>query len=299
MEGYHKSVLLSEVLEYLEVKQGRWYVDCTLGDGGHSLGILKRGGKIIGIDTDQEALDRASGRFKQEGIEQDNFKLVKGNFRDLKQILKQTDTDQIILAGILFDFGVSSLQLESPERGFSFNSEGPLDMRMDKNLAVTAADLVNGLNKGELYELFSKLGEERFARPLAEAIVGTRAITKFNTTKQLADLVTGVYRRFGIKNTKIHPATKVFQALRMAVNDELGVIRDGLGQVSEVIGSSGRIVTISFHSLEDRIVKNTFKEWQEQGLGQIVIKRPVVPNEDEVIKNPRSRSAKLRAFEKR
>ncbi len=305
MEGYHKSVLLDEVLEYLAVESGKWYIDCTLGDGGHSLEILRLEGKVIGIDTDQEALERTRERFKKLGIEQKDFKLIKGNFRDLKNLIQsafgrdeQTDTDQIEIAGILFDFGVSSLQLMSPERGFSFTQIGPLDMRMDKSLGVTAADLLNALNKGELYELFNKMGEERLARPLAEAVIRSREIKQFENTKQLADLVADIYRRFKVNPGKIHPATKVFQALRIAVNDELGVIQDALPQALEIVKEEGRVIAISFHSLEDRIVKQTFNDWEEKGLGKVLTDKVVTPTEEEIEKNPRSRSAKLRAFKK-
>lgn len=288
---YHQPVLLKEVLKGLEVKPGKWYIDATLGDGGHTLGILKQGGKVLSIDVDPKAIERAKDRLQGEGFGEEDFRIVKCNFRELDKLI-QTETK---FSGVLFDFGVSSLQLDSPERGFSFGKEGPLDMRLDPNLSVKALDLLKGLNKGELYELFSKLGEEKLARPVAESIISSREL--INTTKDLAELVANVYRRFGIKNQQVHPATRVFQALRIAVNDELNVIKEGLPKALNIV-EKGRVVAISFHSLEDRIVKNLFKEWEDQGLGQILTKKPIVPTDEEIERNPRSRSAKLRIFKK-
>jgi len=195
------------------------------------------------------------------------------------------------------DLGVSSLQLGSPERGFSFARSGPLDMRMDPTLQVRALDLVNGLHAGELYELFNKLGEERFARKIADTVVLARKLKRIESTQELADLVAKVYGRRK-QQEKIHPATRVFQALRIAVNDELNALKEGLPQILKEIEKNGVILVISFHSLEDRIVKNAFREWQDRGLGQALTKKPIVAGELEIATNPRSRSAKLRIFKK-
>ena len=300
---YHNSVLLREVIESLGVEKEEWYIDCTLGDGGHSLEILKRGGKVYGIDADPESLIRVEKRFRDGGIEKGNYKLVQGNFRDIDILIKpastakrgeQTDKADFKFAGAIFDLGVSSLQLESPERGFSFGKMGPLDMRMDPSLGVRAWDLVNNLERKELYELFYKLGEEKHSKRLADAIVSAREITPFETTTQLAMVLE---KAVGGRKEKIHPATRVFQALRMMINDEINALEEGLGKIKEKIKKNGRINIISFHSLEDRIVKHTFRKWAELGLGQIKTKKPIVPSEQEVLKNPRSRSAKLRVFE--
>ena len=252
MEGYHKSVLLREAVDALNVRDA-WYLDCTLGDGGHSIEIIKRGGKVVGIDVDPQALERVQKRFKDGGISEDRYKLVQGNFRDAKNLIeKQTELRQKF-AGAIFDLGVSSLQLESPERGFSFLKKGPLDMRMDPTLAVSALDLLNALSRKELYELFLKLGEEKYSWRLADALVSARQVKPVVNTLELARLIEKTVGR----KDKIHPATKVFQALRIAVNDELRAFEEGLNQVKDLIEKNGYIVVISFHSLEDRIVKNT------------------------------------------
>lgn len=293
MEGCHKSVLLKEAVEALQVEEDKWYLDCTLGLGGHTLEILKQGGKVIGIDVDPEAIKRARERLGGLG----DTVLIQGNFRDIKDlILRQAQdynkqTKNAKLAGAVFDLGVSSLQLETPERGFSFVRPGPIDMRMDPGLAVKALDLLNVLSRKELYELFTNLGEEKYSKRLADALVSTREVRPFNDTVELAEFVA---RKVGKAREKIHPATRVFQALRIAVNDELGALREGLEEVRDLV--KGRIVVISFHSLEDRIVKNTFRDWQEKGLGEIITKKPVTPENIEVAVNSRSRSAKMRVF---
>lgn len=316
MEGYHKSVLTKEVLDFLNIKKGSWYLDCTLGDGGHSLWILKLGGKVVGIDVDPKALERARVRLQvagypstPPGASSGQFKLIQGNFREIKFLVSQTEIKGQKFAGAIFDLGVSSLQLEDPQRGFSFLKSGPLDMRMDSKLAVTALDLINALSRKELYELFNSLGEEKYSKQLADALVSAREVVGesgklasrsegkgVRNTKDLADLMVEVYRRAGIKHWKIHPATKVFQALRIAVNDELSALSEGLEQVKDVIEKNGYIVVLSFHSLEDRIVKNTFRKWKDMEIGEIITKKPIAPGEEEVMENFRSRSAKMRIF---
>lgn len=291
MQGYHKPVLLREVMDLLGVKAGKWYLDGTLGDGGHSLEVLNLGGNILGIDVDPSAIERVKERFEKLGIDKSRYLLIQGNFRDVKN-LTQTDADQKF-AGAIFDLGVSSLQLESPERGFSFSKDGPLDMRMDPTLGVKALDLINILSRKELYELFKSLGEEKYSKRLADTLVRAREIG-ISTTKELAKLIE---RAIG-RREKINPATRVFQALRIAVNDELGALQEGLEQIKDLIEKGGVILVISFHSLEDRIVKNAFRTWQENGIGQVLTKKPMIPTDMEVIENPRSRSAKMRAFKK-
>lgn len=299
MEGYHKSVLLKEVIEALKVKKGRWYLDSTLGDGGYGLEILKLGGNVIGIDVDPEALKRTKKRFENLEFGDDRFRLIQGNFRDINSLILQTETERSKfgakhMAGAIFDLGVSSLQLESPERGFSFGKEGPLDMRMDPSLGIQALDLVNNLSRKELYGLFNKLGEEKYSWRLAGSLELARKVKPFTTTIELAEVVE---KALGGVREKIHPATRVFQALRIAVNDELGALEEGLESVKDLIENDGRIIIISFHSLEDRIVKVSFRDWEERGLGKVLTKKPIVPTEEEVRNNFRSRSAKMRVFE--
>ncbi|TSC87739.1 MAG: Ribosomal RNA small subunit methyltransferase H [Microgenomates group bacterium Gr01-1014_7] len=298
MEGYHKPVLLREAIDALSVRDA-WYIDCTLGDGGHCIELIARGGRVVGLDIDPQALKRVQKRFKDLGIDESKYKLIQGNFRELKDLLnKQTDPSISLradqkFAGAIFDLGVSSLQLMSPERGFSFAKNGPLDMRMDPGLGVRALDLIKILTRKELYELFSNFGEEKYSWQVASALVSSRGV---RTTKELAGLVEGVYRRVGTRNWEIHPATRVFQALRIAVNDELGALETGLEEVKDLIEKNGHIVIISFHSLEDRIVKDTFARWQDQGWGQVLTKKPILPNAQEINENPRARSAKMRVF---
>ena len=281
-----------------------YYIDCTLGDGGHSIEIISRGGKVVGIDVDPQALGRVQKRFNDLGISEDKYKLLLGNFRELKNLIQptstakrgeQTDTKDQKFAGVIFDLGVSSLQLMSPERGFSFGKDGQLDMRMDPNLAVKALDLINALSRKEIYELFKSLGEEKNSWALANSIVSAREISPITTTGQLAGIVERTAKG---KRGEIHPATRVFQALRIAVNDELGALQEGLDQVIDLIEKNGVILVISFHSLEDRIVKRNFKKWADLGLGKVVTKKPLIPSDQEIKSNPKSRSAKMRVFKK-
>ncbi len=303
MEGYHRSVLLKQVMGALNIRDA-YYIDCTLGDGGHSIEIISRGGKVVGIDVDPQALGRVQKRFNDLGISEDKYKLLLGNFRELKNLIQptstakrgeQTDTKDQKFAGVIFDLGVSSLQLMSPERGFSFGKDGQLDMRMDPNLAVKALDLINALSRKEIYELFKSLGEEKNSWALANSIVSAREISPITTTGQLAGIVERTAKG---KRGEIHPATRVFQALRIAVNDELGALQEGLDQVIDLIEKNGVILVISFHSLEDRIVKRNFKKWADLGLGKVVTKKPLIPSDQEIKSNPKSRSAKMRVFKK-
>lgn len=287
MTEYHTSVLLQETIDGLQVKIGKKYIDGTLGAGGHTGEILKHGGVVLGIDQDSDALEEAKKNLAGLPVT-----IVYGNFAHLLTIARENGFEKV--AGVLFDIGVSSHQLDSAERGFSFLQDSPLDMRMDKNLHVTAADLINGLTKGELAELFLKYGEEKFAHRIAHNIVRLREKGPITTTRELADII---YRSYPVKG-KIHPATRVFQALRIAVNDELHSLEDALPQALELLESSGRIAVITFHSLEDRIVKNVFKDFAERGWGTIITDKPIEPSLSEQEENKRSRSAKLRIFEK-
>lgn len=291
MSSYHKSVLLQEAIDALQIRSGQKYIDATLGAGGHSFEILKKGAIVLGIDQDAEALEEVQKEKKERRIE-DELTVVHGNFGSILQIARENGFEHV--SGVLFDIGVSSHQLDTNQRGFSFLTEGPLDMRMDTSMGTTAADLVNGLHKGELSELFTKYGEEPFAKRIADAIVRTRLVSPVRTTKELADLIARSVPKIG----KTHPATRVFQALRIAVNDELHVLKDGLEQAIQLLEKNGRLVVITFHSLEDRIVKNTFEEFEEKQLGKIITKKPISPSEKEVEENKRARSAKMRIFEK-
>lgn len=292
MNSFHKSVLLKEAVDFLNVKKGERYIDATLGGGGHTREILRKGGVVLGIDQDPAALNFVKGSFEKE-IEKGSLKIIHGNFSQLKEISVKEDFREI--AGILLDLGTSNWQLEEQERGFSFSKEAPLDMRMSPDLAVTAKDLVNALNEGELYELFTKYGEESFARPIARAIVTYRikVSKQIETTRELSELIERVVGR----REKIHPATRVFQALRIAVNDELNSLREVLPQAVSLLKNEGRLVVISFHSLEDRIVKEFFKEHEGKEL-KVLTKKPLVASEEEVKENPKARSAKLRTAEK-
>lgn len=292
MSDYHISVLLQEVVDGLTVVPGRKYIDATMGAAGHSMAIAQRGGEVLAIDQDEDAIRYVQELRNKNQEVSEKIKIAKGNFANIAEIAKENGFGEV--SGILFDLGVSSHQLDTGERGFSFLSDAPLDMRMDTSLAVTAKDLVNGLTKGELIQLFTNYGEEPFAKRIAQEIVTAREKGPIETTTVLANLVARVYPR----GSKVHPATKVFQALRIAVNDELVSLETALEQALTVLLAQGRIAVISFHSLEDRIVKQTFIRWEEEGYGKIRTKKPIIPSEEELAENRRSRSSKLRIFEK-
>lgn len=294
MNNYHTSVLLQEIIEELQIKAGEQYIDGTIGGGGHSFEILKLGGKVLGIDVDEEALEFIKNELGITNYElRNNLVLAKGNFKNIDRIARENGFEKV--SGILLDLGISSHHVDRAERGFSFQKSGPLDMRMDKELQVTAGDLVNGLTKSELDELFTKFGEEGFARLISNSIINGRKIKRIETTEELAQIIKKAvpYSRKGI-----HPATKAFQALRIAVNDELNVITETLPIAVSLLKSGGRLAVISFHSLEDRIVKKMFIEFEDKGLGTIVTKKPIAPIEEEILANNRARSSKLRVFEK-
>jgi len=288
MSNYHTSVLLQQTIDSLHIQPGKRYIDATLGGGGHTSAIVGLGGIVLGIDMDDDALAEVQSKFKDT----DEVTTVKGNFKDIDKLAKENGFTSV--SGILFDFGISSHHVDTAERGFSFQEDGPLDMRMDQSLQVTAGDLVNGLTKGELQELFTRWGEEPFAGSIVRGIINARKVKPIETTSELAEIA----RRSVYGHTKIHPATRIFQALRIAVNDELNSIRDALPKALELLEPKGRMAVISFHSLEDRIVKQQFKQWEEENKGLILTKKPLIADEGEVEMNSRSRSAKLRVFEK-
>ena len=292
MNNYHTSVLLQEVLTYLAVKHNGLYIDCTLGGGGHTFEIISLGGRVLGFDVDDEAVVSVKeGLRKLNLAEGKDLTIVQENFNQLGMrapVLGFSEVD-----GILLDLGVSSHQFDTPERGFSFQS-GPLDMRMGKGLSVRAKDLVNGLREKELVELFVRFGEEPFARKIAKSIVEARKLKPFETTEELADLV----RKNVHGEQSIHPATRIFQALRIAVNDELNVLEQALPEAMKLLKPGGRLVVISFHSLEDRIVKQMFVKFKNDGIARILTDKPIMANEEEVLLNRRARSAKLRVVEK-
>ena len=306
----HMPVLPAEVLRFLAPKQGGVYLDGTVGGGGHAAMVLEASapdGIVIGFDRDDAALTAARERLAPYG---GRARLVKGNFADLGE--KLPDLGVTGLDGFLLDLGVSSHQLDTGARGFSFQQDAPLDMRMDTGRGATAADLVNGLSADELARIFREYGEERWAKRIAAFIVAARAEAPIETTFRLVDLIKGAIPR-GAWEERLHPATRSFQALRIAVNDELGSLERGLSAALQLLNRGGRGVVISFHSLEDRIVKNIFR-----GLSQgctcpkslprcvcnsvpqvrVLTGKPVMAETAETGKNPRARSAKLRAVEK-
>ncbi|MDP3724036.1 MAG: 16S rRNA (cytosine(1402)-N(4))-methyltransferase RsmH [bacterium] len=280
----HIPVLAAEIVHWLDVQPGKTYLDATFGFGGHTGLILDAGGRVIALDRDEEAVRVGQEQFAL-AISSGSLELVHNRFDCLETVVGKRH-----IAGVLFDLGMSTMQLSS-DRGFSFGDES-LDMRMDASLGVTAADLVNGLGRRELVKLLETLGEEPFAAKIAEAIVVRRKEKPLTHAHELARLIENTVGRRG----RIHPATRVFQALRMAVNDERGQLTRALPQAVSVLGSGGRLAVISFHSLEDRIVKHFGKEQHIQGALMELTTTPIRPSEEEVQTNPSSRSAKMRVF---
>lgn len=305
----HKTVLLEEAVKSLKIKKGDIVVDATLGGGGHSSEILKiigEEGKLIAIDRDIEAIER----FKKE-VKKENLILVNDNFSNLRNVLNSLKIKKV--DAILADFGLSSDQLDSNDRGFSFLSDADLDMRMDKGQELTAKDVVNKYSEEDLKRIFQEFGEEKYSSRIARNIIRERAVGEINKTSDLVEIieksVPGEY-----KNKKIHFATKVFQAIRIEVNNELKSIDSFIDEAVKKIKSGGRLAVISFHSGEDRIVKNKFRDLEKscecppefpvcrcekKSQVKIITKRPILASEDEVKENPRSRSAKLRVAEKK
>jgi len=303
MEPRHIPVLVEEVISLLGCAPHRIYVDATLGGGGHALEILKRtepDGKLIGIEWDEEAIAEAR---KVLGPFGERVRIFRENFAHLSRLLREIGTESV--DGILLDLGLSSIQLEGQERGFSFRGESPLDMRMDQRTEETAADLVNTLPLKELEEIFWTYGEERWARRIAKAIGDERDRRRIETTQALSKIVyQAIPKRF--QSRKLDPATRTFQALRVRVNHELENLKQVLEEGWPFLKGGGRMCVISFHSLEDRIVKQTFRRLErgepgglnQQKLMQILTPKPMTPSEKEERENPRSRSAKLRCAER-
>lgn len=290
MSQNHIPVLPREVIEALSVEEGKRYIDATVGAGGHSAEIVKRGGVLLGIDQDNNALKLAKERLEKEN-RADNWTLAHGNFRDIGNIAQEHGFTEI--DGILFDLGVSSMQLDAPDRGISYRfTDAPLDARMDTSGGDTAAQLVNRCTESELYDIFSTYGEEQLARPIAHAFVSARAVSPIKTVGDVVNIVTAVVPG---ENERHGVLSRVFQGMRIAVNDELGSLKEGLGQAGELIAPGGKLVVISFHSLEDRIVKLYMKK----GGWDVITAHPIRPKEDEATANRRSRSAKLRIAIKR
>lgn len=309
MEFNHIPVLLKECIECLNIKEGGVYVDGTLGGGGHSSCILERlnnTGKLIGIDRDSEALNHTSKKLEQYS----NVIYVKDNHENIKNILLNLGIDKV--DGILLDLGVSSYQLDEPTRGFSYMHDAPLDMRMNKEQEFTASDIVNSYSEEKLAQIFFEYGEEKYSKSIARKIVMAREIRKIETTYELVDIIKSAIPAKA-RNEKQHPAKRVFQAIRIEVNGELVELENALKDATLSLNEGGRLLVITFHSLEDRIVKKTFENLQGKctcppdfpkcicgfkSFGKVITKKPIVADEQELSNNPRSRSAKLRVFER-
>lgn len=311
MEFKHQPVLLAQTLASLNLHSGGLYVDGTLGGGGHSQAILaatEPDGRLIGLDRDDEALAAATARLQPFG---ERFRPLKANFADIAQVLAAENIAQV--DGVLLDIGVSSYQLDEPARGFSYMQDGPLDMRMDRRGGQTAADLLAEIDETDLADIIYRYGEEKFSRRIARRLVEARARQPITGTAQLAELVAAAIPAAKRRQEKQHPAKRTFQALRIAVNDELGALEKGLAGAFAVLKSGGRLSVITFHSLEDRIVKNYFASLAKgcecppefpvcvcgkKPQGRLLWRKPQTADEAELADNPRARSAKLRAIEK-
>lgn len=290
----HISVLFNETLELLDPKEGQFFIDGTTDGGGHAaavIGKIGKGGMFLGLDWDKGMVERLREKFKKTS---GKIMLEHANYADVKEVMQRLALPKA--DGLLLDLGFSSVQLED-ERGMSFQKDEPLDMRYDLTGGMpTAADVVNGLSEKELADVIYQYGEERMSRRMAKHIVEQRKKKKIETTKELADVILAAVGR-GYEKGRIHPATRVFQALRIYVNKELENLEKILADCDEIVKPGGRIVIISFHSLEDRIVKTRFREKEKEKIGKIITKKPITATEDEIKQNPRSRSAKMRCFE--
>ena len=307
----HKSVLLQEVIAHLNPKPGDTYIDATIGFGGHTEAIVHAigsKGRLLGLDQDQEATDWLKANL-MPGYP--NLILEKANFSHIGEIADKHGLKRV--NGILADIGVSSFQLDQPERGFSFRENGPLDMRMDKSQELTAEKILADYREEDLVQIFQNYGEERLSKTIAKTIVTERQQRKLENTGDLTDLVEKIYQRKGFKRGKINPATKIFQALRIEVNDELESLERFLPQAIDLLVGGGRLGIITFHSLEDRIVKQYFQQESRECIClpevpkcscnhrksiKIITKKPITASKEELNENPRSRSAKLRVIQK-
>ena len=311
MDFQHQPVLFAPTMASLNLQPGGLYVDGTLGGGGHSLGILQAtepDGCVIGLDRDDEALAAAAERLKPFG---ERFRPIKSNFADMAQVLAAEGISQV--DGVLLDIGVSSYQLDEPARGFSYMQDGPLDMRMDRRSGRTAAELLAEINEEDLADIIYRYGEEKFSRRIARRLAEARAEQPLTSTAQLAELVASAIPAAKRRQEKQHPAKRTFQALRIAVNDELGALEKGLAAAFSLLRCGGRLSVITFHSLEDRIVKTYFAGLAKgctcppefpvcvcgkQPQGRLIQRKPQTADEAELAANPRARSAKLRTIEK-
>jgi len=291
---YHVPVMLNEVLEYLNLAPGKTIVDATLGTAGHSLEIIKRirpTGRLIGIDRDRQSLSIARERLADF---KGSYELVHANFMNLDTVLSGLNIKKV--DGIIFDLGVSSFQLEDAQRGFSFQSQGPLDMRLDTDSYISAYDLVNNLNEEEISALLWNFGQERWHNRIAHLLVKERQSHPISTTAELSDIVVrAIPPRY--RSYRIHPATRTFQAVRIAVNRELEALSSAIEKAIAFLDKNARICVISFHSLEDRIIKFAFRKAESEHILRIITPKPLVPSETEIENNPPSRSAKLRVGE--
>lgn len=311
MEFVHKSILLQECLDFLDIKPDGIYVDGTLGGGGHALSIVSRltkGGRLIGIDQDIDAICAAKERLQKF---QDHVSIVRSNYSEMQRIVSELGVKKV--DGILLDLGVSSYQLDTPERGFTYREENaPLDMRMDQRQTRTAQEIINQYSEYELYRMIRDYGEEKFAKNIAKHIVIERQKKEIKTAGELTEIICHAIPK-KVRATKGHPAKQTFQAIRIELNKELEVLSDSLNGMIELLQPKGRICIITFHSLEDRIVKVGFKKNEnpcvcpsdfpvcmcgKQPKGRILTRKPVIPSQEEQEENPRSKSAKLRVFER-
>ncbi|MDD6481076.1 MAG: 16S rRNA (cytosine(1402)-N(4))-methyltransferase RsmH [Lachnospiraceae bacterium] len=310
MEFKHTSVLLQETIEQLHIRPDGIYVDGTLGGGGHSLEICRRltTGRLIGIDQDECAIAAATERLKDY---QDKVTIVRSNYAQMKEVLEELGIQKV--DGILLDLGVSSYQLDTPERGFTYRVEdAPLDMRMDKRQSLTAREIVNEYSEMELYRIIRDYGEDRFAKNIAKHIVRARKEKPIETTGELNAVIRGAIP-MKVQATGGHPSKRTYQAIRIELNHELEVLQEHLDEMIEMLNDGGRICVITFHSLEDRIVKSNFKKNEnpctcppdfpvcvcgKKSKGHVAVRKPILPTEEEISENSRSKSAKLRVFER-
>lgn len=311
MEFKHYSVLLEETIDNLNIKPDGVYVDGTLGGGGHSYQICRRltdGGRLIGIDQDKDAIAAAGERLKEF---EDRVTIVRSNYSNMKNVLQDLGIEKV--DGIVLDLGVSSFQLDTPERGFTYRSEdAPLDMRMDDRQKLTAKDIVNEYSEAELFRIIRDYGEDRFAKNIAKHIVAARKDKPIETTGELNRIISGAIP-MKVQATGGHPSKRTYQAIRIELNHELDVLKDTLDDMIDLLNEDGRLCIITFHSLEDRIVKSNFKKNEnpctcpssfpvcvcgKKSKGRVVTRKPILPSEEELEANSRSKSAKLRVFEK-
>jgi len=285
---YHEPVLLNEVLENLKLDKTKTIVDCTLGDGGHTIEILKTGANVIGIDYNDDSISRTFSRVKNENLDK-NFNLIKGNFKDIDQLI----TNKV--DGFLLDLGYSSFHLEGYQKGLSFQKDEELDMRVDNSLGVKAKDLLKVLNKTQLEQIFKIYGEEKYSKKIAEEIMKKREVKEIHSTGDLVEIINSVVPSQQV--FRINPATRVFQALRIVVNQELENLKTALPKAENLTLPGGRILVIIFHSLEEKIVRSFSRDFQPSIY--LVGESSISPSNLEISRNPRSRSAKLYVFEKR